>query len=130
MKTLTVDLEGPVPVYEQIRSQVTALVSLGALSPGDRLPSSRDLARDLGISVGTVQRAYRELEAAGAVVSRRRTGTVVAVPEHRTSEADQQSFAALATELVAHGRALGMEDSVILDVVTGLLQQQDGPTSG
>jgi GntR family transcriptional regulator len=55
---------------------------------------------------------------------------VVAVPEHRTSEADQQSFAALATELVARGRALGMEDSVILDVVTGLLQQHDGPTSG
>jgi GntR family transcriptional regulator len=130
MKSLTVDLDSPVPVYEQIRAQVAALVSLGALNPGDRLPSARDLARDLGIAVGTVQRAYRELEAAGAVTSRPRTGTVVAWDVRpRSSAADQQSFAALATRMVASGRALGLADDAILDVVTGLLQQPvDGPS--
>lgn len=124
MKTLTVDLDSPVPVYEQIRTQVAALVSLGTLNPGDRLPSSRNLARDLGVAVGTVQRAYRELEAAGTVSSRPRTGTVVATPAHRRSSvADQRSFADLATQMVARGRELGLDDSAILDVVTGLLQQ-------
>lgn len=128
MKSLTVDLDSPVPVYEQIRTQVAALVSLGTLQPGDRLPSSRNLARDLGVAVGTVQRAYRELEAAGAVTSRPRTGTVVAPMVHRrSSAADQQSFAELATQLVARGRTLGLDDSAILDVVTGLLQQTSAP---
>jgi hypothetical protein len=50
--TLRVDLASPVPVYEQIRSQVSALVAVGGLRPGDRLPASRDLARDLGVAAG------------------------------------------------------------------------------
>ncbi|MCK0118886.1 GntR family transcriptional regulator, partial [Isoptericola sp. S6320L] len=78
MSDIVVTLGAPVPVYEQIRSQVAAAVAVGTLRPGARLPASRDLARDLGIAVGTVQRAYRELEASGVVISRRRTGTVVA----------------------------------------------------
>lgn len=78
MTELRVDLAAPTPVYEQIRAQVAGLVAVGALTVGERLPASRDLARDLGVAVGTVQRAYRELEAAGVVTSRRRTGTVVA----------------------------------------------------
>jgi len=128
MRSLTVDLDSAVPVYEQIRAQVAALVSLGSLDPGDRLPSARDLARDLGIAVGTVQRAYRELEAAGAVTSRPRTGTVVAPSaRRRSSSADQRSFAELATQMVARGRELGLDDSAILDVVTALLRQPADP---
>ncbi|MEZ0492594.1 GntR family transcriptional regulator [Kineococcus sp. TBRC 1896] len=73
-----VDTASAVPAYEQLREQVTTLVTTGALREGDRLPAARALAADLGLAVGTVQRAYRELELAGTVVSRRRTGTVVA----------------------------------------------------
>lgn len=75
---LTVDPGSAVPPYEQIRSQIEAMVATGTLAPGDRLPSIRQLAHDLGIAAGTVARAYTELESAGLVVSRRRTGTVVA----------------------------------------------------
>ncbi|MEZ0164976.1 GntR family transcriptional regulator [Kineococcus sp. LSe6-4] len=73
-----VDTASAVPAYEQLREQVTTLVTTGALREGDRLPAARALAADLGLAVGTVQRAYRELELVGTVVSRRRTGTVVA----------------------------------------------------
>jgi GntR family transcriptional regulator len=75
---LTVDPGSAVPPYEQIRSQIEAMVATGTLAPGDRLPSIRQLAHDLGIATGTVARAYGELEQEGLVVSRRRTGTVVA----------------------------------------------------
>lgn len=75
---LTVDPASAVPPYEQIRSQVEALVATGRLVPGDRLPSIRQLAHDLRLANGTVARAYAELEQAGLVSSRRRTGTVVA----------------------------------------------------
>ncbi|WP_432495364.1 GntR family transcriptional regulator [Kineococcus auxinigenes] len=74
---LVVDTASPVPVYEQLRRQVATLVTTGALRTGDRLPAARALAADLGLALGTVQRAYRELELAGLVASRRRTGTVV-----------------------------------------------------
>ncbi len=75
---LTVDPGSAVPPYEQIRSQIEAMVATGTLAAGDRLPSIRQLAHDLGLASGTVARAYTELEQAGLVVSRRRTGTVVA----------------------------------------------------
>lgn len=75
--SVSVDLDHPTPPYEQIRAQIAAHLSAGALRPGDRLPTVRALAADLGVAVGTVSRAYRELEQEGAVTSRRRTGTVV-----------------------------------------------------
>ncbi|WP_432486973.1 GntR family transcriptional regulator [Kineococcus sp. SYSU DK018] len=74
---VVVDTTSPVPAYEQLRRQVATLVSTGVLLAGDRLPAARALAADLGLALGTVQRAYRELEAAGVVESRRRTGTVI-----------------------------------------------------
>lgn len=143
MTELRVDLSSPVPVYEQIRSQVAALVAVGGLRPGDRLPASRDLARDLGIAVGTVQRAYRELEAGGTVTSRRRVGTVVAglpsgapsvearpgavrsgdEPERPAGgpTTDRDGLVVEARALVARARAQGLSDEVILSLVRGAL---------
>jgi DNA-binding transcriptional regulator YhcF (GntR family) len=77
---LRVDQGSPVPPYEQVRHQVTALVLRGALVPGARLPSIRQLANDLGLAGGTVARAYRELEADGVVSTQGRNGTVVVGP--------------------------------------------------
>ena len=50
----------------------------GELRPGSRLASVRQRAGDLGLAPGTVARAYSELEAAGALATRRREGTLVA----------------------------------------------------
>jgi DNA-binding transcriptional regulator YhcF (GntR family) len=144
MTALQVDLASPVPVYEQIRSQVSALVAVGGLRPGDRLPASRDLARDLGIAVGTVQRAYRELEASGVVTSRRRVGTVIAEPPAGavgTGEAladaarpggvpqrpagrptsDPSGLVGEARALVARAREQGLSDEAVLALVRGAL---------
>lgn len=73
-----VDPASPVPAYEQLRSQVAAMVVTGTLDAGERLPPIRRLASDLDLAPGTVARAYRELEAAGLVVAAGRRGTVVA----------------------------------------------------
>lgn len=83
--SITVDLGGAVPPYEQIRRQVSSLIAIGELTTGQRLPTVRALAADLGVAVGTVTRAYRELEAAGLIESRRRLGTVVA--QHPATDA-------------------------------------------
>jgi GntR family transcriptional regulator len=72
-----VDPASPVPPYEQLRSQVATMIASGALVPGQRLPTIRQLAADLGLAGGTVARAYRELERDRLVVSRGRKGTFV-----------------------------------------------------
>jgi DNA-binding transcriptional regulator YhcF (GntR family) len=66
-----------VPPYEQVRSQLAARITAGALAPGTKLPTVRRLAEDLALAVNTVARAYRELETAGLVETRGRGGTVV-----------------------------------------------------
>jgi GntR family transcriptional regulator len=119
---ISVDLSAGVPPYEQIRAQVSALVAAGTLVAGDRLPTVRDLAADLGVAVGTVQRAYRELEAGGVVVSRRRTGTVVA-PAAEPSGAVTDVRAA-AHAFVGHARSAGLGDRDILDLVRGALMTE------
>jgi len=79
---LEIDPRSPVAPYEQLRQQVTAHVLGGGLALGDRLPSIRQLANDLGIAGGTVARAYRELESDGVVTTHGRHGTVVAGLPH------------------------------------------------
>ena len=74
---IEVDLASPVPPYEQVRGQLAGYVDAGVLAPGDRLPSIRQLANDLGVATNTVQRAYRELESQGLIQTRGRHGTVV-----------------------------------------------------
>jgi DNA-binding transcriptional regulator YhcF (GntR family) len=68
------------PPYEQIREQLADLISVGRLRTGDKLPPVRQLASDRGLANNTVVRAYRELEAAGLVRSRRGSGTQVIAP--------------------------------------------------
>ena len=64
--------------WRQIHHQLIHLISGGTLAPGTRLPTIRQLARDLGVAAGTVARAYRELESAQLVATARGKGTVVA----------------------------------------------------
>ena len=112
---VTVDLKAPTPPYEQIRSQIAAYVRGGTLAHGTRLPTMRALAADLGVAVGTVGRAYAELESAGLVASRRRTGTVVtgaAVPRAAVPGPLQEAVSRLAD--VAHDSGADPETVVSL----------------
>ncbi|KGA96669.1 GntR family transcriptional regulator [Alkalihalobacillus alcalophilus ATCC 27647 = CGMCC 1.3604] len=57
------------PIYEQISNQIKNLILTGALSEGEPLPSMRQLAKNLQISVITTKRAYEELEKTGLIYS-------------------------------------------------------------
>lgn len=109
---IAVDLNSSVPQYEQIRAQVAALVVAGRLHQGNKLPTVRALASDLGIAPGTVARAYRELEAASLVVSRRRIGTVVSSRPRL-----QGDTYALALELARTARKEGVGTGELMDLV-------------
>ncbi|MFC5286485.1 GntR family transcriptional regulator [Actinokineospora guangxiensis] len=75
---VVVDTESGVSPWRQVRDQLARLIGSGALPTGTRLPTVRQLARDLGLSPGTIARTYRELEQAGLVHTGRARGTVVA----------------------------------------------------
>lgn len=136
---ISVDLGSATPPYEQIRAQISSLIALGALAPGTRLPTVRRLAADLGIAAGTVARAYRELEQAGLIDTRRRNGTVVAgTPADETESRARdlantpapETVAAQVTTAVEHyiaeGRRAGFDDAALLAILRAKLSQQDG----
>ncbi len=66
------------PIYSQISSQIKALILKGELEEGAMLPSIRNLARDLQVSVITTKRAYEELEKEGFVESVQGKGSFIA----------------------------------------------------
>jgi GntR family transcriptional regulator len=113
---ITVDVGAAIPPYEQIRSQIAAFVQAGMLPEGTRLPAMRALAADLGVATGTVARAYAELESAGVVTSRRRTGTVVAASLPAAATADERVRRA-AAQLVEQARAAGLDGDAVLALV-------------
>lgn len=65
------------PIYEQIKEQVKAQILSGEVQENEMLPSLRQLARDLKISVLTTTRAYNELEQEGFIASRQGKGFFV-----------------------------------------------------
>ena len=66
------------PIYEQIKEQIKVSILTGELHEGDVLPSIRQLARDLKVSVITTTRAYTELEQEGYIVTVQGKGCFVA----------------------------------------------------
>lgn len=62
------------PIFEQIVFAVKAALARGTATPGEKLPSVRELARDLAINPNTVVRAYEQLERDGVVVRRQGSG--------------------------------------------------------
>jgi len=78
MIDISLDRTLPVSLYQQIAEQIRRLIVSEQLRPGERLPTTRQLAQSLGVNPNTVVRAYMELEQERIVVSRRGGGTIVA----------------------------------------------------
>jgi DNA-binding transcriptional regulator YhcF (GntR family) len=119
---LVVDTGNPTPPYEQLRRQLAELIQSTALSPGDRLPPLRQLAADLGLANGTVARAYRELESAGLVRSRRGGGThVTATPPSLSDSERQRLLHHHAKAFVQQATLLGADEQQILGAISQAL---------
>ena len=64
---LSINYKDPRPIYEQVRDALRQLILSGAIAPGEKLPSVRELAASLAINPNTIQRSYRELESLGLI---------------------------------------------------------------
>ncbi len=101
------------PVYEQIRAQVARLAASGQVAPGTRMPTIRQLASDLGLAKGTIERSYELLETDGIVKSRGRSGTFVLGPSLNPANAaiGEGDLAASADAFAVVAIQAGVSDS-------------------
>jgi GntR family transcriptional regulator len=108
---IQIDKTSGVPIHDQIKEQITGLIHAGRLNAGDQLPTIRALAIDLAVNVNTVALAYRELDSAGVIATRRGEGTFVANTPGATEmrRLRQRKLRDLAQNFVAETRRLGYD---------------------
>ena len=75
---IVIDSRDKRAIYEQVMDRLSDLMLIGALEPGDKLPSVRSLAVELSINPNTIQKAYIEWERQGYVYSVKGVGSFVA----------------------------------------------------
>jgi GntR family transcriptional regulator len=113
---LNLDLKSGVPFYRQVIDQVKSAIATGALEPGDRLPTVRQLAVELSINPNTVSRAYTELELTGLVETQMGSGTFVGQRKvHRNDLERRRLLDQLCQEFLSKASTHGFNLDDILD---------------
>lgn len=111
------------PLHSQISRQVRAKILAGELEDGDGLPSIRKLAKDVRVSVITVQRAYEDLDREGLIQARRGKGFfVTAMSDDRKETLARRRFREALGPVVAEGRAEGLDDPQMNEIFQSVLQ--------
>jgi GntR family transcriptional regulator len=106
---ISVDPHDPTPIYAQLERGLRAAMATGRLTPGDQLPTVRQLAVDLRVNANTVARVYAELERSGAIETRRGVGSFIratAAEAHPPRERDRR-LKAFITRVLADAGAAG-----------------------
>jgi GntR family transcriptional regulator len=107
-----VDPGSEVPIFDQLAASIRAEAARGALKPGDRLPSARELAESLDINVHTVLHAYQELRDEGLVDLRRGRGAVIT-----DRAASHVALLASVQSLVAEARRLDIPAATVAALI-------------
>ena len=117
-----VDPSSPVFPFEQIRLQIATMTTTGVLDVGARLPTIRQLAKDLGVAGGTVARAYRELEVAGVIVTRGRHGSFAAEPTPNAFDRSTNALREAADAFAVRAHQLGADPRGALELARQALE--------
>jgi GntR family transcriptional regulator len=106
------------PIYEQICNQIKAMIIKGDIAEGEALPSIRNLAKELHISVITTKRAYEELEKEGFIETVRGKGSFVAGQNKELlREKKLKIIEEKLSEVVEESKFLGLEFEEILEIL-------------
>jgi len=96
---IRIDRRSAVAIHQQVYDRIRIAITEGRLAPGERLPSTRSLAAQLGIARGTVDGAYARLATEGYITGRNQNGTIVSpalranmLPAPARSESSWASF--------------------------------------
>lgn len=87
------DVKSHKSIYEQIIDGFKELIMTGSLACGEKMPSVRELSKQLGVNPNTIQKAYRELERQGYVYTTTGVGTFVGDKENISAGSEELSRA-------------------------------------
>ena len=113
---ITINYSDARPIYEKVKDSLRQLMLSGVLPPDSKLPSVRELAMQLSINPNTIQRAYRELEQEGSIVSVPGKGSFVAAGG-AVRAAREAALREKLTALVREFDALGVDREALVSMI-------------
>lgn len=119
---ILLDYQDRRPIYEQVTEKFRILILRGALKPGEKMPSVRQLAMELSINPNTIQRAYMALEQEGLIYPVKGKGNFVA-DSTQIKLLEHRAYLEQFEEIVGKGKKLGLSQE---ELITRIKEQYQG----
>ncbi|MBO0450311.1 GntR family transcriptional regulator [Enterococcus sp. MJM12] len=100
---LEINTRSEIPIYQQLSEQIIMGIATGELAIGESLPTVRQLADELGVNTMTISKSYNQLKEAGYLITDRRKGSVVTLPQ-AYQEADKTDLKKRLAQLLAEAK--------------------------
>lgn len=113
---IILDYQDRRPIYEQVVEKFRVLILRGAMPPGSRMPSVRQLAMELSINPNTIQRAYMTLEQEGLIYPVKGKGNFIADTEQIRKKCREDYYQEL-RGVVRRGMDLGIGEEELIYII-------------
>lgn len=125
LAALRIETNG-VPIYVQLREQLLRAMGAGLLTPGDQMPTMRQVAVTLKVDLNTVRHAYDDLERLGALRLVRGRGSFVAIPPPAMQgAAHERETENLARQTLATAAALGVDPLALSQRIAAIAAEKE-----
>ena len=114
---MKIDFNASKPIYEQVIDEIKKQIARGEIKPGDKLPSQRELAKDIQVNPNTVQRAYREMEILDLVETKRGRGTFIKDDDKVIKEINEQMAHSAVQKFITEMVSIGFEKEEIINLL-------------
>lgn len=120
---ISLDYQDRRPLYEQVVEKFTHLIVSGAMPPGERMPSVRQLAMELSINPNTIQRAYTELEQEGMIYPVKGKGNFIA-DSREIRRISREGYIKELKILVQKGKSMGIEEEELIYIIRDCYREE------
>ncbi len=114
---ITIDDSNGIPIWLQLRNRLIYLITSGHFAVGEKLPTMREMAVDLGINYNTVSKVYQDIERDGYIVSKRGRGTFASDVYLQNQDSAAGEAESLTDVFIQQCRELGVPRQDILELV-------------
>lgn len=111
------DFEKDKPIYQQLIDRLSGDIIRGVRKPGDKLPSVREYAIEVGVNANTVQRVYKEMESMELTETRRGQGSFITESDERLDRLRDSKKADLVKSFIANAEAYGFSKDEIMELI-------------
>lgn len=123
IELIQIDVRSRIPIYEQIINSIKQMSLSGVLSADEKLPSVRELARDMTINPNTIQKAYQELERQGIIYVKRGQGTFVNPNiKAKNREEKMSNLKEVINNIVIESIYLGISKEELIEIIKDIYE--------